>query len=90
MILIQKYKDASAAAELDSLKYVQELIDLRIKFLQDDKLEYDTDYKSTANLPILSLDEILNKELTLFCYLDYLSILDLECYVIFYLKARGM
>lgn len=76
-------------AELNSLKYTQKLIDLRISFLQNNKLECDRDYKSMANLPILSLDELLNKELTLSYYLDYLSILNLQYYVIFYLTARG-
>lgn len=85
----QKFQDATTAAELNSLKYVQKMIDSRINFLQDDKLEYDTDHKTTANLPILSLDEILNKELSLSYYLDYLSILNLQYYVIFYLTAKG-
>lgn len=74
---------------MNSLKYTQKLIDLRINYLQNNKLECDRDYKSMANLPILSLDELLNKELTLSYYLDYLSILNLQYYVIFYLTARG-
>lgn len=42
-----------------------------------------------SNLPILSLDELLNKEIALSYYLDYLSILNLQKYVIFYLTAQG-
>lgn len=42
-----------------------------------------------SNLPILTLDELLTKELALSYYLDYLSILNLQKYVIFYLTAQG-
>lgn len=45
--------------------------------------------KPLSNLPILSLDEILTKELALSYYLDYLSIMNLQKYVIFYLVAQG-
>lgn len=85
---MQKYKDPNAAAEMNSLKYTQKLIDLRISFLQNNKLECERDCKP-KNLPILSLDELLNKELMLSYYLDYLSVLNLQRYVIFYLTARG-
>lgn len=88
----QKFKDPNCAAELNSLKYTQKLIDLRISFLQNNKLEMtknERDNKPMANIPILSLDELLNKELALSYYLDYLSILNLQKYVIFYLTARG-
>ncbi len=45
--------------------------------------------KPISNMPILSLDELLNKEIALSYYLDYLSILNLQKYVIFYLTAQG-
>lgn len=45
--------------------------------------------KTMSNLPILTLDELLTKELALSYYLDYLSILNLQKYVIFYLTAVG-
>lgn len=45
--------------------------------------------KPMSNLPILTLDELLTKELALSYYLDYLSILNLQKYVIFYLTAVG-
>lgn len=88
-IYLQKYKDSNASAELNSLKYTQKLIDIRIGFLQNNKLESERDCKPTSELPILTLDELLNKELALSYYLDYLSILNLQHYVIFYLTARG-
>lgn len=49
----------------------------------------DRDKSAPANLPILTLDELLTKELALSYYLDYLSILNLQKYVIFYLTAQG-
>lgn len=89
-IYLQKYKDPTALAELNSLKYTQKLIDMRIRFLQNNnKLESERDCKPMSDLPILTLDELLNKELALSYYLDYLSILNLQHYVIFYLTARG-
>lgn len=45
--------------------------------------------KPISNLPILTLDELLTKELALSYYLDYLSILNLQKYVIFYLTSQG-
>lgn len=45
--------------------------------------------KLVTHLPILTLDEILKKELAISYYLDYLSILNLQKYVIFYLTAQG-
>lgn len=88
-IYLQKYKDPNASAELNSLKYTQKLIDMRVSFLQNNKLESERDCKPISDLPILTLDELLNKELALSYYLDYLSILNLQHYVIFYLTARG-
>lgn len=49
----------------------------------------DRDKSAPSNLPILTLDELLKKELALSYYLDYLSILNLQKYVIFYLTAQG-
>lgn len=42
-----------------------------------------------STLPILTLEELLTKELALSYYLDYLSNLNLQKYVIFYLTAVG-
>lgn len=86
---MQKHKDASATAELSSLKYTQKLIDLRISILQNNRSETAGEHRPMSNLPILSLDELLNVELALSYYLDYLSVLNLQKYVIFYLMARG-
>lgn len=85
----QKYKDPNALAEMNSLKYAQKMIDLRLSFMQNNKRETDRDNNSMANLPIIPLDELLNKQLTLSFYLDYLSVLNLQRYVIFYISARG-
>lgn len=57
-----------------------------ISFIVAGKSDKD---KPISNLPILSLDELLNKEIALSYYLDYLSILNLQKYVIFYLTAQG-
>lgn len=86
-----KYRDSNCSSELTSLKYAQQLIDLRISNLQNHKID---NYKMhqdrlVTHLPILTLDEILNKELAISYYLDYLSILNLQKYVIFYLTAQG-
>ncbi|XP_055715538.1 sorting nexin-13-like isoform X2 [Phlebotomus papatasi] len=85
-----KYKDPNYAAELASLKYAQKLIDLRISYIQNNKLTTNRSEreKLSSTLPILSLDDLLTKELALSYYLDYLSILNLQKYVIFYLTAQ--
>ncbi|XP_059621680.1 sorting nexin-13-like isoform X2 [Phlebotomus argentipes] len=85
-----KYKDPNFAAELASLKYAQKLIDLRISYIQNNKLSANRSEreKLSSTLPILSLDDLLTKELALSYYLDYLSILNLQKYVIFYLTAQ--
>ncbi|KAJ6633282.1 Sorting nexin-13 [Pseudolycoriella hygida] len=83
-----KFKDAASSSELGSLKYTQKLIDLRLSYLQNNKPDKSEKDKHTPNLPILSLDELLNKEIALSYYLDYLSILNLQKYVIFYLTAQ--
>lgn len=74
---------------MSSLKYAQKLIDLRLSYMQNNKRETDRDCNSMANLPIIPLDELLNKELTLSYYLDYLSVSDHQRYVIFYMSAKG-
>lgn len=74
---------------MNSLKYAQKMIDLRLSYMQNNKSEIERDYNAMSNLPIIPLDELLNKELTLSYYLDYLSVLNLQRYVIFYLSARG-
>ncbi|XP_052890648.1 sorting nexin-13-like isoform X3 [Anopheles moucheti] len=85
-----KYKDSNCSAELASLKYTQKLIDLRISHLQNNKNDFGKTErdKASTNLPQLSLDDILRKELAVFYYLDYLSVLNLQKYVIFYLTAQ--
>ncbi|GAB0088139.1 sorting nexin-13-like [Sergentomyia squamirostris] len=85
-----KYKDSNYAAELASLKYAQKLIDLRISYIQNNKLTTNRFEKEkiSSTLPILTLDDLLTKELALSYYLDYLSILNLQKYVIFYLTAQ--
>lgn len=64
---------------------------MRISFLQNNnKNEANKHHeKPMSNLPILTLDELLTKELALSYYLDYLSIMNLQKYVIFYLVAQG-
>lgn len=74
---------------MSSLKYAQKLIDLRLSYMQNNKRETDRDCNSMDNLPIIPLDELMNKELTLSYYLDYLSMSDHQRYVIFYLSAKG-
>ncbi|XP_055613331.1 sorting nexin-13-like isoform X2 [Uranotaenia lowii] len=85
-----KHRDANCSAELASLKYTQKLIDLRISHLQNNKTDLGRTEKekSNSNLPLLSLDDILRKELAVSYYLDYLSVLNLQKYVIFYLTAQ--
>lgn len=90
LMILQKYKDPNASAEMSSLKHAQKVIDLRLSNMQNNKREMDRDCSSMANLPIIPLDELLNKELTLSYYLDYLSVLNLQRYVIFYLSAKGI
>lgn len=76
---------------MSSLKYAQKNIDIRLSWMQNNKRATDRecDTNAMANLPIIPLDELLNKELTLSYYLDYLSVLNLQRYVIFYLSAKG-
>lgn len=87
---MQKYKDHSASAEVASLKYTQKLIDLRINYLQSNKDISNVEMSRLGTkLPLLSLDELLLKELAQYYFLDYLSALNLQKYVIFYVKANG-
>lgn len=74
---------------MNSLKYAQKMIDLRLSYMQNNKRDTERDCNAISNLPIIPLDELLNKELTLSYYLDYLSIHNLQRYVIFYLSAKG-
>lgn len=75
---------------MSSLKHAQKIIDLRLSDMQNNKRGTDRESaQNIANLPIIPLDELLNKELTLSYYLDYLSVLNLQRYVIFYLSAKG-
>ncbi|XP_037036659.1 sorting nexin-13-like isoform X1 [Bradysia coprophila] len=83
-----KFKDSATNPELSSLKYTQKLIDLRLSYLQNHRSGKSDKDKPISNMPILSLDELLNKEIALSYYLDYLSILNLQKYVIFYLTAQ--
>lgn len=102
-----KYKEfGQSSAELNSLKYTQKLIDLRLSYLQSSKAAATSVAERTGSssgnsggcgdnrtlgvdMPILTLEELLTKELALSYYLDYLSILNLQKYVIFYLTALG-
>lgn len=84
-----KHKDPKFAGELASLKYTQKIIDIRISSIQNHNVDssgkkFFEKEKFTSKLPLLSLDEILSKDLALSYYLDYLSILNLQKYVIFY------
>lgn len=86
-----KHKDVQYSSELASLKYTQKLIDLRISHLQNNKTDLGKSSeldKGSPNLPLLDLDNILRKELAVSYYLDYLSVLNLQKYVIFYLTAQ--
>ncbi|XP_055377487.1 sorting nexin-13-like isoform X2 [Condylostylus longicornis] len=85
-----KAKDSSIMSEINSLREAQNIIDKRITQLQKkDTLahdEVDSDI-GAKKLPILTLDELLFKELARSYFLDYLSTLNLQKYVIFYLRA---
>lgn len=74
---------------MNSLRYAQKMIDLRLSYMQNNARETERDCNAMANLPIIPIDELLNKELTLSYYLDYLSVHNLQRYVIFYLSAKG-
>ncbi|KXJ84267.1 hypothetical protein RP20_CCG018898 [Aedes albopictus] len=87
----EKYKIKNSGAELASLKYTQKLIDLRISHLQSNKSDLGKTSeldRGTPNLLQLGLDIILRKDLAVSYYLDYLSVLNLQKYVLFYLTAQ--
>jgi sorting nexin-13 len=84
-----KHRDPKYAGELASLKYTQKIIDLRITSIQNHNVDLNgrkqfEKEKLALKFPLLTLDEILSKDLALSYYLDYLSILNLQKYVIFY------
>lgn len=84
-----KHRDPKCAGELASLKYTQKIIDLRITSIQNHNIDLSgrkqfEKEKLALKFPLLTLDEILSKDLALSYYLDYLSILNLQKYVIFY------
>ncbi|CRK98968.1 CLUMA_CG012084, isoform A [Clunio marinus] len=88
-----KHRDPKYVGELASLKYTQKIIDLRISSLQNQNIDSSgkkvfENEKFTSKLPLLTLDEILSKDLALSYYLDYLSIMNLQKYVIFYCLAQ--
>lgn len=84
-----KHKEAKYAGELASLKFTQKIIDMRITSLQNSNIDsggkknFEKE-KMSLKFPLLTLDDILSKDLALSYYLDYLSILNLQKYVIFY------
>jgi sorting nexin-13 len=84
-----KHRDKNYAGEVSSLKYTQKLIDLRITSVQNskDKKFIDRDATTSSKIPRLSLDEILCKDIALSYWLDYLQIMNLQKYVIFYCLA---
>lgn len=97
----------TTSEDMNSLKYTQKLIDMRLSYLQSSKVQsVSSSVHLTANaaaltsdrhasqvgttdiqMPLLTLEELLNKELALSYYLDYLSTLNFQKYVIFYLTA---
>lgn len=83
-----KNNESKASKEMTSLNYTLELIDKRIGKIQnihDNPHEKDL---STSKIPLMSLDDILSNDTALSYYLDYLSILNLQKYVIFYIMAQ--
>ncbi|CAO1407590.1 unnamed protein product [Diamesa tonsa] len=84
----QKFHESKTSKELTSLKYTQELIDKRISKIQNNHNNPQKKDLFTSKLPLMSLDDILSKDTALSYYLDYLSILNLQKYVIFYLMAQ--
>lgn len=88
--LERKSKEVNQGPVLGSLRFTQKLIDNRIA-----QQSYKSDNHSrheqlvTKNDPILSLEEILSTPLALSYYLDYLSTLNLQKYVLFYMATQG-
>ena len=83
-----KYNESKSSKELTSLKFTQELIDKRISKIQNNQNNPQEKHLFASKLPLMSLDDILSKDIALSYYLDYLSILNLQKYVIFYLMAQ--
>ncbi|CAG9808087.1 unnamed protein product [Chironomus riparius] len=82
-----KYKDKNCVGEISSLSFTQKIIDLRITSLQNNKDRTSID-RSSLKLTRLTLDEILSKDIALSYYLDYLQVMNLQKYVIFYCLAQ--
>lgn len=84
-----KAKEPNQVQILGSLKFTQKLIDNRIAQQSYKSGQSTRQEKVTLkDMPILTLEEILNKQLALSYYLDYLSQLHLQKYVLFYIEAR--
>lgn len=84
-----KHKIRKYAGEIASLKFTQNEIDKKISAVQSfgGNRKNDKDKFSSKSMR-LTLDEIFNRELALSYFLDYLSILNLQKYVIFYSQAQ--
>lgn len=87
--LEMKSKEPNQSQILGSLKFTQKLIDNRIAQQSYKAGTHMRQEKVVLkDMPILTLEEILNKQLALSYYLDYLSQLHLHKYVLFYMYAR--
>lgn len=85
-----KHRMPKYAGEIASLKFTQNEIDKKISALQSfggGSQRNDKDKFSSKSMR-LTLDEIFNRELAMSYFLDYLSILNLQKYVIFYRQAQ--
>lgn len=90
-----KHKNPNNNSYISELRSLQVLIDRRSNILQgtpqsevDSNRFRDTQPLHSIHLPILTLDEILNHELAKSYYLDYLSSINLQRYVLFYITAQ--
>lgn len=90
-----KHKNPIYHSYIADLRQIQYLIDRRSSILQgatsseiDHHRFRDNTLPRTTNMPILTLDEILNRELAKSYYLDYLSSINLQRYVLFYITAQ--
>lgn len=84
-----KHRIPKYAGEIASLKFTQNEIDKKISAVQSfgGNRRSDKDKFSSKSMR-LTLDEIFNRELAMSYFLDYLSILNLQKYVIFYRQAQ--
>lgn len=82
-----KYKDKNCVGEISSLAYTQNIIDMRLSSLQSNQHKPFAD-KALSKLPRLTLEEILSKDIAISYYLDYLQVMNLQKYVIFYCLAQ--